>query len=126
LAVIDKRRTGDSEVERGHVVGDLKDRNVLIVDDMISTAGSVAQAVLTAVEFGAKSVRVMAVHAVFCGRALERLSALPIADLCVTDSIPIRKAPENISMTVLSVAPLLAEGIKRTHRNESISKLFVN
>ena len=124
IAVVDKRRTGDSEVERGHVVGDIKDRNVLVVDDMISTAGTVTQAVHTAQEFGAKSVRVMCTHPVFCGRAFERLNGLPVSELTVCDTIPIKKRPENINLQVLSVASLLAEAIRRTHENESISSLF--
>lgn len=125
LAVIDKRRTGDSTVERGHVVGDIKDRNVLIVDDMISTGGSVGQAVHTALNFRAKGVMVMVTHPVFCGRAFERFNGLPVTELCVTNTIPIKKKPENVNLVVLDVAPLLAEAIKRTHRNESISRLFV-
>lgn len=124
IAVIDKRRTGDSEVEKGHVVGDIKGRNVLIVDDMISTAGTVSQAVHTAVEFGARSVAVMCTHPVFCGRAFERLNGLPVSEMAVCDTIPIKKKPENINIVVLSVAKLLASAILRTHRNESISILF--
>ena len=124
LAVIDKRRTGDSEVAKGHVVGEIKGKHVLIVDDMISTAGSVTQAVQTATEYGARSIIVMATHPVFCGRAFERLSGLQVRELAVCDTIELKKRPENINMQVLSVAPLLGEAIKRTHRNESISKLF--
>src|ERR1043165_1234601 len=74
LAVIEKRRVGDSEVVKGHVVGEIAGRNALIVDDMISTAGSVQVAVQTAREYGAKSITVMATHPVFCGRAFERLN----------------------------------------------------
>jgi len=125
IAVIDKRRTGDSDVEKGHVVGDIKGRNVLIVDDMISTAGTVTQAVHTSIEFGAKSVRVMCTHPVFCGRAFERLNGLPVVELTVCDTISLKKRPENINLVTLSVAPILSEAIRRTHRNESISKMFV-
>jgi ribose-phosphate pyrophosphokinase len=124
LAVIDKRRVGDSEVVKGHVVGELKGRNALIVDDMISTAGSVTQAVHTAFEYGAKSVMVMATHPVFCGRAFERLNGLPVTSLTVCDTIELKKRPDNITVKVLSVAPLLGEAIKRTHCNESVSVLF--
>ena len=125
LAVIDKRRIGDSEVVKGHVVGEIKGRNALIVDDMISTAGSVRQAVETALEYGAMSVSVMATHPVFCGRAFERLNGMPIRELAVCDTIELKKRPENVTLNVLSVAPLLGEAIKRTHRNESVSQLFV-
>ena len=125
LAVIDKRRIGDSEVVKGHVVGEIKGRNALIVDDMISTAGSVRQAVETALEYGAKSVLVMATHPVFCGRAFERLNGMPIRELAVCDTIELKKRPENVNLKVLSVAPLLGEAIMRTHRNLSVSELFV-
>jgi len=124
IAVIDKRRTGDSEVEKGHVVGDVKGRNVLVVDDMISTAGTVSQAVHTAKESGALSINVMCTHPVFCGRAFERLNGLPVQEMAVCDTIPIKKRPENINIVVLSVAKLLADAILRTHKNESISELF--
>ena len=124
LAVIEKRRIGDSEVVKGHVVGEIAGRNALIVDDMISTAGSVSVAVQTALEYGAKSVLVMATHPVFCGRAYERLNGLPVTELIVTDTIEVKKKPENIQLNVLSVAGLLADAIMRTHLNKSISALF--
>jgi ribose-phosphate pyrophosphokinase len=125
LAVIDKRRIGDSEVIKGHVVGEIKGRNALIVDDMISTAGSVKQAVETALEYGAKGVLVMATHPVFCGRAFERLNGMNVMELAVCDTIELKKRPENVTLKVLSVAPLLGEAIMRTHRNLSVSELFV-
>lgn len=124
LAVIEKRRVGDSEVVKGHVVGEITGRNALIIDDMISTAGSVTVAVQTALEYGAKSVTVMATHPVFCGRAYERLNGLPITELIVTDTIEVKKKPENLKLNVLSVAPLLADAIMRIHTNQSISILF--
>ncbi len=125
LAVIDKRRVGDSEVVKGHVVGEIKGRNTLIVDDMISTAGSVKQAVETALEYGARSVILMATHPVFCGRAFERLNGMNVSELAVCDTIELKKRPENVNLKVLSVAPLLGEAIMRTHRNLSVSELFV-
>jgi len=125
LGMIDKRRTGDSDVERGVVVGNIKDRTVVIVDDMISTGGSIVQAVDTAREFGARDVLVVVTHPVFCGRAFERLNGMPVKELAVCDTILLKKRPENVNLKVLSVAPLLAEAIRRTHLNESISSLFV-
>jgi len=125
LAMIDKRRTGDSDVERGVVVGNIKGRTAVIVDDMISTGGSIQQAVDTALEFGAREVLVMVTHPVFCGRAFERLNGLPVTELAVCDTILLKKRPENVNLKVLSVASLLAEAIRRTHLNESISSLFV-
>jgi ribose-phosphate pyrophosphokinase len=125
LAMIDKRRMSDSDVEKGVVIGNLKGRTVVVVDDMISTGGSIHQAVHTALEFGAKSVMVMVTHPVFCGRAFERLNGLPVKELTVCDTILLKKRPENVNLQVLSVASLLAEAIRRTHLNESISTLFV-
>jgi ribose-phosphate pyrophosphokinase len=125
LAVIDKRRVGDSEVEKGEVVGEIRGRNVLIVDDMITTGGSMFQAVQTARQFGARDVYAMATHAVFCGRVFERFNALPVSELAVCDTIPVKKLPENVNFVVLSVGKLLAQAIRRTHFGESISVLFV-
>jgi len=125
LAVIEKRRVGDSEVVKGHVVGEIKGRDALIVDDMIATGGSISQAVNTALEYGARSVCVAATHPVFSGRAFERLSGLPVRELAVCDTIELKKKPENVTLRTLSVAPLLGQAIKRTHKNESVSILFV-
>src|SRR5205085_4861272 len=97
-------------------------RNALIVDDMISTAGSMRVAVETAIEYGAISVTVMATHPVFCGRAYEHLRDMKVRELIVCDTIP-QKTPENIHFNVLSVAGLLADAIMRTHLNKSISAL---
>lgn len=124
LAVIEKRRMGDGEVVKGHVVGDIRGRDVLIVDDMITTAGSITQAVHTALEYGAKSIYVSVTHPVFSGRAFERLNGLPVKEMAVCNTIEVKKKPENINIVTLSVAPLIGEAIKRTHQNESVSKLF--
>jgi ribose-phosphate pyrophosphokinase len=125
LAVIEKRRTNnDEQVVKGHVVGEIKGRDALIVDDMITTGGSVVQAVETALEYGARNVLVSVTHPVFSGRAYERLSGLPVKELSACDTIELRKKPEKLNVQVLSIAPLLAEAIKRTHLNESVSKLF--
>ncbi|MCX7804430.1 MAG: ribose-phosphate pyrophosphokinase [Planctomycetota bacterium] len=124
LALMHKRRTGDSEVERAHIVGDIAGKDVVIVDDMISTAGTIVEAVRGCLEMKCRSISVLATHPVFCGRAYERLSGLPVREIAVCDTIPLKKMPENVKVAVLSVAPLLAEAIRRTHRNESVSKLF--
>jgi ribose-phosphate pyrophosphokinase len=125
IAFIDKRRTSDSEVERGYVVGEIRGRNVLIMDDMVTTGGTLRQAVEVARECGAREVLAMATHPIFCGRAFERLSGLPVKELAVCDTIPVHRAPVNLNLVVLSVAGLLAQAIRRTHDNESISSLFV-
>ena len=122
LAVIEKRRLSGEEVEVGFVIGDIKDKNVIIVDDIISTGGSVAKAAGLLKEKGARKVFVMATHAVFCGRAVEKLRDAPVAEIIVTDTIPVKAPIERLK--VLSVADLLGEAVHRIHTNKSVSTLF--
>lgn len=125
LAVVEKRRMGDELVERGHVIGDIQGREVIIVDDMISTAGSISQAILAAKEMGAASVIAMASHGVFVGKSFERLRAASPDEIVVTDSIPLNGNSEGLNLSILSVAELLGEAISRIHRKKSVSCLFV-
>lgn len=122
LAVIEKRRVSGEEVEVGFVIGDVKDKNVIIVDDIVSTGGSVAKAVTLLKEKGARKVYVMATHAVFCGRAVEKLRDAPLTEIIVTDTIPVTAPIERLR--VLSVAELLGEALHRIHTNKSVSTLF--
>ena len=123
LAIIDKRRVSASETEVGAVIGEVEGRNVVMVDDMISTAGSITEAARICRDNGALSVRIAATHGVLCGPARERLKNAPIDELALTDTIPVdRTGLENL--TVLSTAPLLAEAIIRVHEERSISALF--
>jgi ribose-phosphate pyrophosphokinase len=122
LAVIEKRRLSGEEVEVGFVIGDVKDKNVIIVDDIISTGGSVAKACSLLREKGAKRVYVMATHPVFCGRAVEKLRDAPATEIVVTDTIPVNMNIERLR--VLSVAELLGEAVHRIHTNKSVSTLF--
>jgi ribose-phosphate pyrophosphokinase len=122
LAVIEKRRLSGEDVEVGFVIGDIKDRNVVLVDDIISTGGSVAKAVSLLREKGAKKVYVMATHAVFCGRAVEKLRDAPTTEVVVTDTIPVTANIDRLR--VLSVAELLGEAVHRIHTNKSVSTLF--
>lgn len=122
LAVVEKRRLSGEEVEVGFVIGDVKDKNVIIVDDIISTGGSISKAAGLLKEKGAKKVIVMATHAVFCGRAVEKLRAAPIDEIVVTDTIPVTAPIERLR--VLSVAELLGEALHRIHTNRSVSTLF--
>ena len=128
LAIIDKRRVSGSETEVGRIIGTVEDRTVLMVDDMISTAGTVASAAQLVKESGARRIIVGATHAVFCGPAIERLQAAPIERLVVTDTVPVGpdKTGELKNLTVLSVAQLMGEAIRRIHNNESVSSLFLN
>jgi ribose-phosphate pyrophosphokinase len=115
----------ESKVERGHVIGDVKDHNVIVVDDMISTAGSICQAISTCREYGAKSVLATATHGIFCGPAYERLLAAAPDEVLTTDTVPLRAPPpKGLNLTVHSVAPLLGEAILRIHENRSVSKMF--
>lgn len=126
LAVVEKKRLNDTEIETGVVIGDIHGRDVIIVDDMISTAGSMAGGVTAARAFGAKSVTVCATHGLFVGPAWERLTKAAPDEIVVTDTVPIQAGcPETLRLTVLSISELLGEAIIRIHRNKSVSLLFV-
>ena len=124
LAVVYKRRKSSDTVERGYVIGDIEGKDIIIVDDMITTAGSMKLAVDTAREYGAASVMAMATHPVFCGPAFDRLIEAGPNEVAVTDSIPVNGAPKDLNITIMSVASLLASAIKRIHLNASVSSLF--
>jgi len=123
LAIVDKRRVSGSEIKVEHVIGDVSDRNVIIVDDMISTGGSISEAASICRDHGAKTIILAVTHAVLCGPAVERLENCPADRILVTDSIPQRgRTPSN--MEVVSVAGLIAAAIKNIHVSESVSSLF--
>ena len=123
LAIVDKRRISGSQIAVEHVIGEVEGRNVIIVDDMISTGGSMAEAAGIVRRHGARRVVVAVTHAVLCGPAVERLDAAPLDKILVTDSIPLGEKPPR-AVEVVSVAPLLARAIRNIHRNESVSSLF--
>ncbi len=124
LAIVEKTRINPEEVKAGYVIGKVKDKNIVIIDDIIETGGSVAEATGVLKEAGAKKIYVVATHGVFCGPATERLSAAPIERIVVTDSGPVPQSALDMGVEVLSVAPLLAETIKRIHLQQSVSALF--
>src|SRR3954452_6091387 len=128
ISIIDKRRKSGTDVEAVHIIGDVKDRNVLMVDDMITTGGTMAKAVRILKDHGALDVYIAATHAVFAPPAMEpdRLPACPFTRLAVTDTIPIGNRAEAIKdrLAVLSVAELFGEAIHRIHHNQSVSDLF--
>jgi ribose-phosphate pyrophosphokinase len=122
LAVVDKRRTSAENVEMGFVIGDVEDKNVILVDDLIATGGTIAKAAGLLRDKGAREVYIMATHAVFCGRAVEKLRAAPVKEIIVTDTIPVTAQIERLN--ALSVAELLGEAVHRIHTNKSVSLLF--
>lgn len=125
MAIIDKRRSAPNEAKALHLIGDVKDKTTIIVDDMIDTAGTLTQAVDSLYKNGAKRVFAVATHPVLSGPAISRLKESPIEKLWVTDTIPLsEQALASGKIEVVSVAPLLGEAIKRIHGNDSISSLF--
>jgi len=127
LAIINKRRlTGDS-VKVGNLIGDVRNKTVLMFDDMISTGGTVVEAAKLVMDEGAKDVICAATHPVLAGRAMENLANSPISKIVVTDTIPTEGRCDEIKdkLVVLSVGEILGQAIKRIHENKSISELFV-
>ena len=124
LAIVDKRRVNDKQAEVMHIMGDVKGKHAVIVDDMVATAGSLVEAVEAIKKAGAKDVYAAITHAVLCGPAIERLKRSNLKELVVTDTIPLPKDKMLNKIKVLSVASLLGEAIKRIHEEESISVLF--
>ena len=97
---------------------------MVIVDDMITTAGSITNAARTARQFGAKRVFPVVTHGVLCGEAFERLSEAKLDALAITDSIPLKRRYAELPIEVLTLAPLLGDAIRRIHTNQSVSSLF--
>jgi ribose-phosphate pyrophosphokinase len=128
ICIIDKRRKSGSETEAVHIIGDVNGRNVLMVDDMITTAGTMTEAVKILRQNGARDIYLSATHAVFAPPAMQRLGQCPFTKLAVTDTIPLDNRADSIKdrLVVLSVAELLGEAIHRIHHNASVSALFRN
>ena len=125
LAIVDKRRTSALEVRQSTIIGGPVDGKIaLLFDDMISTAGSICGAARLVHEAGAREIHIAATHGVMCGPAIEKLRDAPINSIVVTDSIPIPEEKQLPNLVQLTVAPLLAEAIKRIHHDQSISELF--
>ncbi|MBI4575696.1 MAG: ribose-phosphate pyrophosphokinase [Planctomycetes bacterium] len=122
LAVVDKRRVSDRETVVGFLIGEVEGMDALIVDDMISTGGSIVEAARVVKKKGARDVYLCATHPVFCGEAMRTLSEAPVRQVVVTDTIPLTQPLDRIE--VISVAGLLGDAIHRIHMNESVSSLF--
>ncbi len=117
-----KQRSKPNEVEKMALVGDVTGKDIILVDDIIDTAGSITKAAQLMMDKGANSVRAFCTHPVFSGKAYERIENSPFAEVVVTDTIPLKK--ESSKITVLSTADLFAEVIRRVENYESISSLF--
>jgi ribose-phosphate pyrophosphokinase len=128
IAFIEKRRTGnDAHAEALSLIGDVKDRDVIMVDDEVDTGGSVSQAVKVVKQYGARDVYLAFIHPIFSRNATERLAALPIKQIITTDTVAIpeekMKALEG-RITILSIASLLGEVIRRAHEGRSVGEMF--
>jgi ribose-phosphate pyrophosphokinase len=128
IAIIDKRRPRDDDVEVLNVIGDVSGQHCVVVDDLVSTGATLIGAALALRQSGAVGVDVVATHGVFSNGALEKLHQAPIEEICVTDTIPLdrghRSYDDYPKLRVLSVAPLIAEAVVRVHEGRSVSELF--
>jgi ribose-phosphate pyrophosphokinase len=126
LAIIDKRRKNPNESAVMHIVGDVKDKRAILIDDMIDTAGTLTLGGTAVKEHGASSVVAMATHPVLSGPAISRIRESPFEKVVVTDTIPLdEKSLKCEKIEVMTVASLFAEAIRAIHFNDSISRLFL-
>lgn len=126
LAIVDKRRTNPNQASVMHIIGDVDGRDVLILDDIVDTAGTLTHTVEALKEKGAERVFAAGVHGILSGPALDRIEASPIERLLITNTTPLEeKLRRTEKLIPLSVAPLLGEAIRRIHENSSVSSLFV-
>ena len=124
LAIVDKRRIDDKNAEVMNIMGEVKGKNAVIVDDLVATAGSLVEAAAALKNAGALDIYAAVTHAVLCGPAIERISHSSIKELVVTDTVFTEPAKSIDRIKVASIAPLLAEAIKRIHNEQSVSSLF--
>lgn len=124
LAIVDKRRIDDKSAEVMNILGEVKGRNIVVVDDLVATAGSICEAAKALKKAGALRIFAAVSHPVLCGPAMERLKDSVIEEFVVSDSIPLDPSKKGSRIKVLSVAPLLGEAIKRIHGEKSVSSLF--
>jgi ribose-phosphate pyrophosphokinase len=125
LAIVEKRRVGNEDkTELMNIIGEVAGKTAVIIDDEIDTAGSLLEAVAALVSEGAVAIYSCATHGVFSNRSLEHIQASPLTEVIVTDTIPLPADVNHDKVTVLSIAPLFGEAIKRIHRGESVGALF--
>ena len=125
LAIMEKRRIGNKDqIETLNVIGEVKDKIALTVDDEIDTAGSLVNTVATLIERGAREVYACCTHPVFSDDAIQRIASSPVKEVVVADTIPVNKEKKLDKITVLPIAPLLGEAIHRIHTGQSVGALF--
>ncbi len=124
IAIIDKRRPKPNVSEIMNIIGDIKDKNLLIIDDIIDTAGTLCNAANALKERGAKSVRACATHGILSGPAVERIQASALEELILLDTIPLPEEKKLDKIKVESVAPIFAQAIQRIYADQSVSTLF--
>jgi ribose-phosphate pyrophosphokinase len=125
LAIVDKRRPRPDAVEMMNVIGEVDGKNVVIFDDIVSTGSTLVEAAKALKDAGAREIYAAATHGVLCGGAVDLIAGSPVKELVVTDTIPHDPGSLPAGFRVLSVAPLLAEAIRRIHDEESLSSLFI-
>jgi ribose-phosphate pyrophosphokinase len=125
LAIIDKRRSAPNEADVMNIVGEVKDKVAIIVDDMVDTAGTLCKAGLALKNAGARRMLAVATHAILSGQAFMRIQESVFDRVIVTDSIPLPESKRSEKIEVLTVAPTFAEAIRAIHFNDSISRLFL-
>jgi ribose-phosphate pyrophosphokinase len=126
LAIIDKRREGPNEAQVMNIIGNVAGKKVVVLDDLIDTAGTVVQAAKALKEAGALDVAVCCTHPVLSGPAIERLESSDIKEIIVTDTIPLHDGAKACNrVKVLSVAGLLSEAVRRIYYDDSVSSLFI-
>jgi len=124
LAIVDKRRISGEDTEAMNILGDIKGKNLIIVDDLVATASSLVEAASALKKQGGKEIYAAITHPVLSGPAIKRVNDSVIKKLFVTNTIPVENGKKHKKIEVLSIAPLLAEAIKRIHNEESVSCLF--
>lgn len=125
LAIVDKRRKSESESEAMNILGEVKNKNVVIIDDMVATAGSLVEAAGAVKNAGAKRIMAAIIHPVLCGPAIKRIKQSVVEELVVTDTIPMPSEKRIGKIKILSIALLLGEAIRRIHNGRSVSALFL-
>jgi len=125
LAIVDKRRNSPDSTDVMHILGDVKGKNAVLIDDICATAGSIVEAVVALKKEGVREVYAAISHGILSGKAIERIkNCSALKKLVITDSIPLSKAKQISKIDAVSIAPILAEAIQRIHDEESISCLF--